>query len=780
MKECANITTLKPAFRKLRAFTFDPSLSLKLDTSVINNLVYKVPWESLRPGPVGEYIEVVDFDPSSNCFYKPVNLDDPYTLAQDGLDPAESNPQFHQQMAYAVAMVTIKNFERALGRKILWSPCRDKEGYPDGYVQRLRIYPHALREANAYYSPQKKALLFGYFSAAPDTPSLLMPGGTVYTCLSHDIIAHEITHALLDGMHRRYIEATHPDSLAFHEAFADIVALFQHFTFPEVLKDQIARTRGDLASQNLLGQLAQEFGKAIGHYGSLRDALGEVNDETGKWEPLTPNPVAYQKIIEPHERGSILVATIFDVFSNIYRRRVADLLRIATGGTGMLSAGSLHPDLVNRMATEASKSAGQILKICIRALDYCPPMDINFGDYLRAMITADYDLVEDDNLDYRIAIIEAFQRRGIFPDNVKNMSVESLLCKVEDDADRFEHQFKDLIEFFKLFKEKISYVTKRKDLYNLTRVFITGGDINSACEDDDEAEYGAGRAGSSAAASEAGAGLGASGAASGDMYAAAVAGGGIHSPGAASDAGASKRVAPAGVKDKKGGKKENRIMGLHQRLNVKFMGVEEGQQFSKLTGLLLDDEQIDVQGIGRSTAANTFMAPKLEVHNLKLASRVGPSGNVVNQILVTLTQRRGVVCETDQYGNVEVKGFFVPESPEKGYYTRPRNEDEQPELKPYPEKTEGLTSEGSEKVLPKGWFVFRGGCTMIFDLDYALSKDNVKLKYIIKKDINDLERMKRQYRMLFNNKDFSLNATYFGTAYGNLEAEPFAIIHKIL
>jgi len=115
MKDCANITTIKPAFRKLRAFTFDPSLSLKLDTSVINNIVYKVPWETLKPGPVGEYIEVVDFDPSSGCFYKPVNLDDPYTLAQDGLDPAESNPQLHQQMVYAVAMITIKNFERALG-----------------------------------------------------------------------------------------------------------------------------------------------------------------------------------------------------------------------------------------------------------------------------------------------------------------------------------------------------------------------------------------------------------------------------------------------------------------------------------------------------------------------------------------------------------------------------------------------------------------------------------------------------------------------------------------
>src|SRR6185437_2104457 len=140
-------------------------------------------------------------------------------LAQDGLAPSEGNPQFHQQMVYAVAMRTIRNFEVALGRRALWAERRlvAKDGRfqpaPDGgYVQRLRIYPHALREQNAYYSPDRKALLFGYF--ADDGPS----GGrrTVFTCLSHDVVAHETTHALLDGLHRRYQEATNPDVLAFH------------------------------------------------------------------------------------------------------------------------------------------------------------------------------------------------------------------------------------------------------------------------------------------------------------------------------------------------------------------------------------------------------------------------------------------------------------------------------------------------------------------------------------------------------------------------------------
>ena len=96
----------------------------------VNELTYAVTWENLDPRfpdqkgatyPAGEYIEVVDFDPASGQFYEPVNLNDPHLLAQDGYAPSVNNPQFHQQFVYAVIMTTIKNFEKALGRKILWA-----------------------------------------------------------------------------------------------------------------------------------------------------------------------------------------------------------------------------------------------------------------------------------------------------------------------------------------------------------------------------------------------------------------------------------------------------------------------------------------------------------------------------------------------------------------------------------------------------------------------------------------------------------------------------------
>jgi len=457
----------KPTYRKLKAYAFDPSLSTQLETVFINQTIYKVLWEEkIIDGPIGEYIEVIDYNPMIGKFYNPLNLNDPFIIANDGVDPSESNPNFHQQMVYAIAMTTIKNFEIALGRPSLWAP---DDGW--NFVQRLRLYPHALNEANAYYSPAKKSILFGYFRN--NQVNDLLPNGIIFTCLSHDIIAHETTHALLDGMFKNFSEATHPDTLAFHEAFADIVALFQHFTIPEVLIHQIAKTRGDLTSQNLLGQLAQQFGKAIGNYGALRDAIGEVNTKTGKWESKKPNPEDYKTIMEPHKRGAILVSAIFDAFINIYNFRVQDLFRIASNGTGILPEGQLNHDLVKRLSAVAAKSASHVLNICIRALDYCPPVDITFGDYLRAIITADFDVVPDDEMEYRVAFIEAFKKRGIFPENVQFLSVDNLRYPVIDNSQsNIVNPLQFITQtFLNQYKNEISFVKDRNKIFDINKKF---------------------------------------------------------------------------------------------------------------------------------------------------------------------------------------------------------------------------------------------------------------------------------------------------------------------
>jgi hypothetical protein len=460
-----------PTERRLRGYSFDPSLSAKLETAFINERVYTVPWEELSPGPVGEYVEVIDVDPASGSYYDPVDLGNEHILAQDGFPASALNPQFHQQMVYAVVMTTIKNFERAIGRPVMWSdgPWRQVEGRSQPtYVQRLAIYPHALRETNAYYSPSKKALLFGYFPASAIGDSTVYPGGIVFGCLSHDIIAHETAHAIVDGIHPRLMEVTQPDGLAFHEAFADIVAMFQHFTFVDVVKHQITKTRGDMGIDNLLGQLAQEFGRATGNRGSLRNALGEVNKKTGNWERRAPEPSRIQTETEPHARGSILVSAVFDAFISIYESRIADLRRIASGGTGILNAGEIHPDLVNRLAAEAVKSAKHVLTICIRALDYCPPVDIDFGDYLRALITADRDVYPNDIRGYRLAFIDSFRQHGIYPRNLKALSEEGLAWDRADEINVYE-KLADLSRRLRTYYETLGMDRNREARWTETR-----------------------------------------------------------------------------------------------------------------------------------------------------------------------------------------------------------------------------------------------------------------------------------------------------------------------
>ena len=131
-----------PTVRRLRIFSFDPALAARYDLAGMSGITIEIPWEDdLKPGPIGEYVEVIDIDPGSNAAYVPVDPNAPALLATDGLQPSESDPRFHQQMCYAVAMKTIEHFERALGRKALWSSHRRKDGtrYFENYVPRLRI-----------------------------------------------------------------------------------------------------------------------------------------------------------------------------------------------------------------------------------------------------------------------------------------------------------------------------------------------------------------------------------------------------------------------------------------------------------------------------------------------------------------------------------------------------------------------------------------------------------------------------------------------------------------
>jgi hypothetical protein len=390
-----------PARRPLKIFAFDPSHRRSAGNLAIVDVVN----EELGPGPVGRLLKVVDYDASKDAYYPPVDLDLPEILMQRGLDPSDSDPRFHQQMVYAVVMKVIENFERALGRPFQWRG-----------DNRLTILPHAFEGENAFYDPGTGSLQFGYFTADPTDPGPNIPGQTVFTCLSHDIVAHEATHAIVDRMRDHFNAPTNRDVLAFHEGLADIVAIFQHFSFPEVLRHEVRATRADLGQPGRLLELASQFGYATGSGQALRSARSGER----------PDPTLYATTLEAHDRGSILVAAVFDAFFRIYKNRTANLVRAVTGGTGILPEGELQADLVTLVTAEAANAAQDVLTMCLRAFEYLPPVDVTFGDYLRAIVTADFELNPRDDFERRTCFVDAFRVRGIFAPNVSSLAEEAL------------------------------------------------------------------------------------------------------------------------------------------------------------------------------------------------------------------------------------------------------------------------------------------------------------------------------------------------------------------
>lgn len=395
----------RPPVRPLKIYAFDPMVGLDRRTRIS----VETRNEPLQSGPLGARIAVIDYDPASDCFYTPVNLDDSAILMQGGIDASEGDPRFHQQMVYAVASRVLEIFDRALGR-----PVDLASSVNGGKPRPLRLFPHAMREANAYYSPALGAILFGYFRA-PDTDiGANIPGQIIFSCLSHDVIAHELTHALIDKISQKLTNSEHPDTWALHEGLSDLVAILHRFSLETVVRDEIQRTEGKLDVSSPLCQVAAQFGAGLGKRYGLRNTR-------------TPaDPSQYATELEPHARGALLISATLEALFKAYNAAVKDLMDIASI-SGLSTEGDLHPDLVNRLAMELSRLAKSLLTMCIRSFDYLPPVDVSFGDFLRSVVTADWELSPEDSSGIRTALIESFRSRGIYATGARSLAEESLI-----------------------------------------------------------------------------------------------------------------------------------------------------------------------------------------------------------------------------------------------------------------------------------------------------------------------------------------------------------------
>jgi hypothetical protein len=379
----------------VRLIAQDPAVSG--DDGLILTAHVKVPWSRMEDGPRGSRLHVVDYDTATGRYIKhaPLGKDDVFADASD--DVLRTDPAFHAQHVYATAARTLATFETALGRRLPW-------GFQS---HQLYLVPHAFAEANAYYSFEDRALLFGY--VPPADPR----GEAVYTCLSHDVVVHETTHAVLDGLRRRFLEPSLPDQAAFHEGFADIVALLSVFSMRPVIEQalgkpdksgRIPRSRIEPGAlrRNMLARVAEQIGSVLTQgRGALRESA--LNPPPADWAKLP-------EFVEPHRRGEVLVAIAFDLLIEIWFTRLQALFSRpngeAAGGRGITVDRA-------RAAEEGAKAATQLLTMLIRGLDYLPPVEFDFGDLLNAVLLADNEVVPDDDLGYRTLLVDGFAKAGI-------------------------------------------------------------------------------------------------------------------------------------------------------------------------------------------------------------------------------------------------------------------------------------------------------------------------------------------------------------------------------
>ncbi|QVM98806.1 MULTISPECIES: hypothetical protein [unclassified Pseudomonas] len=364
-----------------------------------------VPLETLGLGPTGYRLKVVDFDASRNQLYHAHSYQQDATSGAmiDPFDqPGEAllgNPAFHCQHVYAVVMRTLARFEMALGRRVGWG----FEGH------QLHVVPHAFVEANAFYSRADRALMFGYFKG--------LDGQHVFTCLSHDIVAHEATHAILDGLRGGFMNASGPDQAAFHEGFADVVALLSVFSLREIIEYALTNggrieltVQGDrrllngdqLSPQNLAESLLFGIGE---EFGQQLEGLRANALRRSVMLPPSADYLSDEQFAEAHNRGEVFAAAMLRSMLALWVARLGEL-------------GNFGDNLYNlrEVVEEGAKAADQLLTIAIRALDYCPPLDLEFGDYLAALLTVDAQVAPDDSrYDYRLIIRTTFEAFGINP-----------------------------------------------------------------------------------------------------------------------------------------------------------------------------------------------------------------------------------------------------------------------------------------------------------------------------------------------------------------------------
>ena len=330
-------------------------------------------------GPTTSRIAVVDYNADMDKLVPPVTWDKKracFTFRdEDGKNIPltrrhKNRMEFHQVHVWAVIQSILSMFEETfvLGRSAPW-------GF-DG--NRLIVVPHAGYMANAFYDRRSKSIQLYY--TGPEKKR-------IYTCLDHDIIAHETGHAILDGLRPYYLEDSSLQTTAFHEFIADLTAILASIRNNNLRHIMVEQTKGDFTKASVVTDLAEGFSKYAMGKNFLRTALAKETIEK----------VANSS--SPYDWSTVLTGAMWDILSGMVENRKKVLIE--------------EKEKSRSVKTLLWWAVRHFQRMAFQPLDYLPPIDVQFSDYARAVIRADKVAYPNDTKGYRKIITDVFKARGI-------------------------------------------------------------------------------------------------------------------------------------------------------------------------------------------------------------------------------------------------------------------------------------------------------------------------------------------------------------------------------
>ena len=364
--------------------------------------------EPYHDGPVSRRVAVVDLDHKTGALRPGARFDDGRPRGETSKYEVEEGERdewgvgeiarvegdaFLQASVFGTVIQTLQMFERApmLGRPLGWGFGREQ----------LLVVPRAGEMANAFYDRDTGSLQF--FSVSPDDPE----GKPIHTALSHDVVAHETAHAVLDGICPDLYDALTPQARALHETFADVTSLLASLGDTYRLRMELDLEGRSLRSSTTFGRLAEQLGRHLGAEvgaDALRDANNSCSldpEDKSRDRHGRPNFVGG---IAPHDLSMVMTGALYGVFRRLAQ---AERKRLEAGIPASLAKLDLGP-----AGLGAHLAAQRVAQSVARALDHLPPGEASFADFGRAFLVADR-LEHPRGKDARKWLVDELVSRGV-------------------------------------------------------------------------------------------------------------------------------------------------------------------------------------------------------------------------------------------------------------------------------------------------------------------------------------------------------------------------------